>query len=108
MDNFTDRGYEIIEELGANRGAGRVAYLAKQLDNNRLVVIKQFQFARSNSSWDGYKQIEREVAILKQLQHPNIPRYKAAFETEQGSCIVQEYINGRPLSEIISSVQLFK
>jgi serine/threonine protein kinase len=107
MDNFTRRGYEIIKELGANRGAGRVAYLAKQLDNNRLVVIKQFQFARSNSSWDGYKEIEREVAILRQLQHPNIPRYKAAFETEQGSCIVQEYINGRPLSEIISSQQLF-
>jgi serine/threonine protein kinase len=107
MDNFTSRGYEIIKELGANRGAGRVAYLAKQLDNNRLVVIKQFQFARSNSSWDGYKEIEREVAILKQLQHPNIPRYLTAFETEQGSCIVQEYINGRPLSEIISSQQLF-
>jgi serine/threonine protein kinase len=107
MDNFTARGYEIIKELGANRGAGRVAYLAKQLDNNRLVVIKQFQFARSNSSWDGYKEIEREVTILKQLQHPNIPRYLATFETSEGSCLVQEYIDGRSLSEIISSQQLF-
>ncbi len=107
MDNFTDRGYKIVKELGANRGAGRVAYLARQLDNDRLVVIKQFQFARSSSSWDGYKEIEREVAILQQLQHPNIPRYLDTFETEQGSCIVQEYINGRPLSEIISSQQLF-
>jgi serine/threonine protein kinase len=107
MDDFTSRGYEIIRELGANRGAGRVAYLAKQVDNDRLVVIKQFQFARSNSSWDGYKEIEREVAILKQLQHPNIPRYIDTFETEQGSCLVQEYINGRPLSEIISNQQLF-
>jgi serine/threonine protein kinase len=107
MDDFTSRGYKIIRELGANRGAGRVAYLAKQLDNNRFVVIKQFQFARSNSSWDGYKEIEREVAILKQLRHPNIPRYLDTFETEQGSCLVQEYISGRPLSEIISNQQLF-
>ncbi len=47
------------------------------------------------------------MKILQQLKHPNIPRYLASFETPQSSCIVQEYIDGKPLSEIISNQQLY-
>jgi serine/threonine protein kinase len=47
------------------------------------------------------------VKILQQLEHPNIPRYLTSFETPQSSCIVQEYIDGKPLSEIISNQQLY-
>lgn len=107
FNDFTAHGYEVIRELGANRGAGRIAYLARSIGSSQLVVIKQFQFAQTGSSWDGHKEIDREVKILQQLQHPNIPRYLASFETEQSSCIVQEYIDGKPLSEIISNQQLY-
>jgi serine/threonine protein kinase len=107
FNDFTAHGYEVIRELGANRGAGRIAYLAREIDSEHLVVIKQFQFAKTGASWDGHKEIDREVKILQQLQHPNIPRYLSSFETEQSSCIVQEYINGKPLSEIISNQQLY-
>jgi serine/threonine protein kinase len=107
FNDFTAHGYEVIRELGANTGAGRVAYLARTIDSEQLVVIKQFQFAKTGASWDGHKAIDREVKILKQLQHPYIPRYLASFETEQSSCIVQEYIAGTPLSAIISIQQLY-
>jgi serine/threonine protein kinase len=106
VNDFTAHGYEVIKELGANRGAGRIAYLAREIDSEQLVVIKQFQFAQG-SGWDGHKEIDREVKILQQLKHPNIPRYLASFETPQSSCIVQEYIDGKPLSEIISNQQLY-
>jgi serine/threonine protein kinase len=106
FNDFTAHGYEVIRELGANRGAGRIAYLARQVDSEQLVVIKQFQFAQG-SGWDGHKEIDREVKILQQLKHPNIPRYLTSFETPQSSCIVQEYIDGKPLSEIISNQQLY-
>jgi serine/threonine protein kinase len=106
FNDFTAHGYEVIRELGANRGAGRIAYLAREIDSAQLVVIKQFQFVQG-SGWDGHKEIDREVKILQQLKHPNIPRYLTSFETPQSSCIVQEYIDGKPLSEIISNQQLY-
>jgi serine/threonine protein kinase len=106
FNDFTVHGYKVVRELGANRGAGRIAYLARSIDSEQFVVIKQFQFAQG-SGWDGHKEIDREVKILQQLQHPNIPRYLTSFETPQSSCIVQEYIDGKPLSEIISNQQLY-
>ena len=57
FNDFTAHGYEVIKELGANRGAGRIAYLARELDSEQLVVIKQFQFAQG-SGWDGHKEID--------------------------------------------------
>ncbi len=42
--NFNDRekvnGYEVIRELGANRGAGRIVSLGREIDSEQLVVIK--------------------------------------------------------------------
>jgi serine/threonine protein kinase len=107
FNDFTAHGYEVIRELGANRGAGRIAYLAWQVNAEQLVLIKQFQFDRAGSNWDGYKEIDREIEILQQLQHPNIPRYLASFETPHSFCIVQEHIYGKTLSEIISDRQLY-
>jgi hypothetical protein len=57
LNDFTAHGYEVIRELGANRGAGRIAYLAREIDSEKLVVIKQFQFAQG-SGWDGHKEID--------------------------------------------------
>ena len=106
LPDFTSHGYKVIRELGANRGAGRVAYLAQQIDSHQSVVIKEFQFVKG-AGWDGYKAIDREIKILQQLKHSNIPRYLSSFETDRTSCIVQEYIDGKPLSEIISNQQLY-
>jgi serine/threonine protein kinase len=110
MTNFNDfksHGYEAVKELGANYAGGRITYLARKTDDQSLVVIKQFQFAKSGSTWDGHKAIEREIAILKQLDHPNIPKYLTTFETPDGSCIVQQYIDARSLVDVFKSQQLY-
>ncbi|MBD2445584.1 serine/threonine protein kinase [Nostoc sp. FACHB-152] len=91
LPDFCAHGYRVERELGQNHAGGRVTYLATDIHTEISVVIKQFQFAQSGSNWSDYKAYEKEAEILKQLHHPNIPRYLNSFETPAGFCLVQEY-----------------
>jgi serine/threonine protein kinase len=94
MSNFPDfsiHGYRVKRKLGSNAAGGRVTYLAIDLDTFEKVVIKQFQFAKSGSSWAGYDSYRREIQILKSLKHPGICQYLSSFQTSDGFCMVQEY-----------------
>ncbi|MBE9121187.1 serine/threonine protein kinase [Tychonema sp. LEGE 07199] len=96
MNAFTDfstHGYQIERELGHNSLGGRVTYLAKNTNSQKLVVIKQFQFAQLGASWTEYEAYEQEIKVLQSLNHPGIPRYLDAFGTDSGFCMVQEYKN---------------
>jgi uncharacterized protein YjbI with pentapeptide repeats len=97
--NFTPQGYEINQELGRNPIGGRVTYLAKDLQHDFPVVIKHFQFAEFDSNWKQYEAHQREIDILKQLEHPCIPCYLDDFETPKGFCLVQEYIPAESLAQ---------
>ncbi|MEO0867741.1 MAG: serine/threonine-protein kinase [Cyanobacteria bacterium J06642_11] len=99
LPDFSSYGYEALAELGANRAGGRVTYLAKQLDTQQSVVIKQFQFARSTANWVDYDSLGQEVQVLKDLQHPGIPKYLGLFQSADGMCMVQEYKRAKSLAE---------
>ncbi|MEM9541953.1 MAG: serine/threonine-protein kinase [Cyanobacteria bacterium P01_E01_bin.42] len=96
--DFTNYGYQIVRELGHNRAGGRVTYLATELNTNRSVVVKQFQFARSTTQWSEYQAHEQEIKVLKNLDHPCIPRYLDSFPTASGFCTIQEYKNADSLA----------
>ena len=83
--------YQLERELGHNRAGGRVTYRALDLLTQQQVVIKQFQFARSESNWSDYDSYDREIQLLKQLNHAGIPKYLDTFQTSDGFCMVQEY-----------------
>jgi serine/threonine protein kinase len=108
MSNFPDfsnHGYHVLQELGHNLTGGRVTYLAKRISPNSEgvnVVIKQFQFAQLGSSWAEYETYEQEIKMLQRLNHPGIPRYLDSFQTHEGFCMVQEYIDAKSLSELRS------
>ncbi|RMF21147.1 MAG: serine/threonine protein kinase, partial [Cyanobacteria bacterium J083] len=97
---LSDRGYEIIKQLGCNREGGRITWQAKHKATEQKVIIKQFRFATADSSWSGYKAYQQEIEILKKLDHPHIPKYIDSFETSDGFCLVQAYQPGRSLAEI--------
>ncbi|GAB4276308.1 MAG: hypothetical protein Fur0025_01300 [Oscillatoriaceae cyanobacterium] len=97
LPDFTKHGYQLRAKLGQNRLGGRTTYLA----TNSLgypVVIKQFQFATSGSTWGEYEAYQQEITMLRRLQHPGIPRYLDAFQTPDGFCMVQQYIPGESLA----------
>ncbi len=105
MDDFLEfspHGYEIQQELGHNRAGGRVTYLAMDTRLKRPVVIKQFQFAQTNSSWSDYDMYHREIQVLRGLHHPGIARYLNSFQTSNGFCMVQEYKQAHSLAVLRS------
>ncbi len=98
MSDFSPQGYQVIRELGRNAAGGRVVYLCQTLAAPiRQVVIKQFQFAKG-SGWSQFKEIEREMQVLKDLKHPGIPHYIGSIQTDDGYSIVQEYKEAQALS----------
>lgn len=97
--NTSGKRYQIIRELGQNRAGGRVTYLATDTKMGLSVVIKQFQFAQSDSNWSGLKAYDREIKLLRQLNHHRIPRYLNSFETPKGFCMVQEYKDAQSLAQ---------
>jgi serine/threonine protein kinase len=89
--DFTNEGYTIQTLLGHNLTGGRVTYKANILETQEKVVIKQFQFAQIGTTWSGFAAFEREIELLRQLNHPQIPKCLDCFETPSGFCLVQEY-----------------
>lgn len=101
-DNFpdlTDYGYQIQKKLGNNLAGGRITYLANNIKTQQPVVIKQFHFLDSGSTWIDYETYQQEVKILQQLNHPNIPRYIDSFEASTSFCLVQEYKQASSLAQ---------
>lgn len=97
LPDFTPYGYQVIEQLSHNVQGGRITYKAIEIATSKFVVIKQFCFA--TKKWDGYRQIEREIEVLKGLNHRGIPKYLNKFDPDDGLCLVQEYKDAQPLSK---------
>lgn len=97
LPDFTPHGYRVLEQLNQNLQGGRVTYKAIDVSTDRPVIIKQFRFATSGD-WTAYKQVEREINVLKDLHHEGIPRYQTSFDPGDGLCLVQEYKDAPDLS----------
>ena len=98
LQDFIPHGYQILEELGHNSLGGRVTYRAQHLETRQFAAIKQFQFAIAQSNWGDYESLEGEIEMLRHLKHPGIPRYLDSFPTENGFCLVQEYLDAKSLA----------
>lgn len=100
MSNYADfspQGYQIISELGRNREGGRITWLASNVNTGKQVVLKQFCFAQAGSTWSAYDTYQREIEVLRGLNHPGIPSYLGSFATPDGFCMIQKYINAPSL-----------
>lgn len=98
LPNFLAYGYQVVRELGHNVSGDRSTYLAIQISTEKSVVIKQFTFGRPGANWSGFKAYEREIQVLRSLNHPGIPQYLDCFETHNSFCLLQEYKNAQALS----------
>lgn len=73
------------------------------------VIIKFLAFGRG-MAWDEMKLFEREVQVLQQLDHPQIPQYLDSFHIqtpEPWLGLIEEYILGNNLQTLIDQGQRF-
>jgi serine/threonine protein kinase len=101
--------YQLQQKLGHN--AGRQTWLACDLKNSdrQPVIIKILTFG-GDIQWDDLKLFEREAQVLKQLNHPRIPKYCDYFSIDDRFllfCLVQEYLPGTSLKEEINRGKRF-
>ncbi len=86
----------LVQQLLGQGGFGRT-YLA--LDHERFdepCVLKEFTVSYQDEALVEKAKVlfAREASILHQVQHPQIPRFWAAFEWEDRLFLVQDYIQG--------------
>lgn len=100
--------YQVIEQLAKN--AGRRTLLAKDIQTEKLVVVKLLTFSQ-DFEWEDLKLFEREVQTLKFISHPAIPGYVDYFdwESEKGKhlALVQSYVAGESLETQIKNGRHF-
>jgi serine/threonine protein kinase len=99
--------YQLEQKLGQN--AGRQTWLAADLHAtpSESVIVKLLAFG-GEVQWDDLKLFEREAQVLKQLNHPRIPKYRDYFSIDERSLwfgLVQQHIPGTSLKQLLAQKQ---
>lgn len=95
--------YKIIRLIGAG-GMGEV-YLAEDTRLHRQIALKVLTSQFETDS-ERIKRFKKEARAVSALNHPNIITIYAIEETEAGSFIATEYIEGQTLRERIAQKPL--
>jgi serine/threonine protein kinase len=101
--------YQLKQQLGQN--AGRQTWLAEDLAKQPAepVIVKLLAFC-DQVQWDNLKLFEREANVLKQLNHPQIPKYRDYFSIDDRILwfgLVQDDIPGSSLKQLLAQGRKF-
>jgi serine/threonine protein kinase len=98
--------FDDIQFLG--RGGQGLTFRATRKFDQKEVVLKVLDFLEL-SSWKNYELFLREIAVLKTLNHPAIPKVLGVFpETPQDGepeavVLIQEYFEGDSLKALLDT-----
>ena len=96
--------YTFIRELG--HGGQASVFLAKRLSDGKLAAVKQLRID-SIKNWKEYTLFHREAEVLSALDIPGVVKlYDACDSLEENppcSYIIQEYIDGPTLKQVLRS-----
>lgn len=101
MSQIIASTYEVIEKLGA--GGGGNVYLANHLRLGKKVVLKaDKRKITTKKEW-----LRREVDVLKELNHPHIPKVYDYFSEGEITYTVIDYIEGESLDKPLKRGERF-
>ena len=93
----TLRDRYLVKRVLGQGGMGRT-YLAEDLERFReACVIKEFiPHPSSEDATDKARELfRREASLLYQINHPQVPQFRANFEIEGRLFLVQDYVEGK-------------
>ncbi len=100
--------YRVISELGS--GAQSTVYIARDLETDTLVVVKQMRIANLNT-WDAFTSFQRESEVLSTLDHPCLPKIielqKQDNKNGKSWISVQSFMEGENLEHQLLSDTFF-
>ncbi|XHX79768.1 MAG: protein kinase [Stenomitos frigidus ULC029] len=99
--------YRILNVLGQG-GFGRTYLSEDQGRFNELCALKELIPAQGSAyALDKSKELfQREAQILYQIQHPQIPQFRATFEEDQRLFLVQDYVEGQTYRTLLEQRQV--
>ncbi|CAG8688618.1 22404_t:CDS:2, partial [Dentiscutata erythropus] len=90
--------YSKIRKVG--QGASGSVYVAKSLQSNAKVAIKQMDLSHQPRK----ELIVNEILVMKESQHPNIVNYLDSFLVKSNELwVVMEYMEGGALTDVIDN-----
>ncbi|MCA9684093.1 MAG: serine/threonine protein kinase [Myxococcales bacterium] len=92
--------YQIMEPLG--QGSQGHTFRAIDRESGDTVAVKVLQLAGAGD-WKAFDLFEREVAVLRGLDHPGIPRFRDTFSSEGSGdyFLVMDLVEGQTLAELM-------
>ena len=100
IGSLLDGKYKILNKIG--QGGMSVVYLAMNEKANKQWAIKEMR-KEKNKNYEIMKQsLITETNLLKELKHPYLPSIADIIESDDTIIIVMDYVEGRPLSDILT------
>lgn len=92
-----DGKYEILAEVG--RGGMSIVYLARDKRLNKQWAVKEIKNDGKKSAKTLLKGLEREANILKNVDHPVLPRIVDIINQDGTIYVVMDYIEGDTIQD---------
>ena len=95
----------LIKQVLGQGGFGRTYLAIDQERFNEPCVLKEFTVPYQDDALvkKAKTLFQREASTLYQIQHPQIPRFWAAFEDEQRLFLVQDFVKGQTYRSLLQA-----
>ncbi|MGN0394290.1 MAG: serine/threonine protein kinase [Coprococcus sp.] len=99
LGTVLDGKYEILKKVG--QGGMSIVYLAMDNRLNKQWAVKEIKNDGSKSTQTLLKGLEREANILKNVDHPVLPRIVDIINENGTIYVIMDFVEGRTLSDVL-------
>ena len=101
LGTVLDGKYEILKKVG--QGGMSIVYLAMDNRLNKQWAVKEIKNDGSKSVETLLKGLEREANILKNVDHPVLPRIVDIINENGTIYVIMDFVEGKPLNEVLKA-----